>query len=97
MEEENIHPSQISAVNCHARSTVSGDGSEMHCLHSLFSCGNKVKSLEEYSKLSPEDVCEYHDEPLPDNLPLLHGQKGNLGHSVAAAGAIESVFSLLSI
>ena len=27
----------------------------------------------------------------------MHGQKGNLGHSVAAAGAIESVFSFLSI
>jgi len=76
---------------------VSGDGSEMHCLHSLFSCGNKVKTLEEYQQLSPEDVCEYHDLPLPEKQPILHGQKGNLGHSVAAAGAIESVFSLLSI
>jgi 3-oxoacyl-(acyl-carrier-protein) synthase len=27
----------------------------------------------------------------------LHGQKGHLGHAVAAAGAIESVFCFLSI
>lgn len=97
MEEEHIHPSQLDAVNCHARSTVSGDGSESYGLHALFSCGESVKKIEDFQMLSPEDVIEYYDKPLPNKQPLLHGQKGNLGHSVAAAGAIESVFSLLSI
>ena len=61
LEEENIHPSQLDAVNCHARSTVSGDGSEAYSLHALFSCGNAVKDIEDFQKLSPEEVIEYHD------------------------------------
>lgn len=39
----------------------------------------------------------YFDKPLPSKQPILHGQKGHLGHAVAAAGAIESVFCFLSI
>jgi 3-oxoacyl-(acyl-carrier-protein) synthase len=54
MQEENLHPSQLDAVNCHARSTVSGDGSEAHCLHALFSCGEAVKNIDEFQALSPE-------------------------------------------
>lgn len=65
MKTAQIHPSQIDAVNCHARSTVSGDNSEAHCLHSLWASGNAVKTLEEFSKISPEEVCNYYDKPLP--------------------------------
>lgn len=97
MEEEHVHPSQIDAVNCHARSTVSGDGSEAYGLHALWACGEEVKNIEDFQKLSPEEVVQYHGKPLPSRQPLLHGQKGNLGHTVAAAGAIETVFSFLSI
>lgn len=65
LHDAGIHPSQLDAINCHARSTVSGDNSEAYCLHSLFSCGNMVKTLEEFSKLSPEQVIRYFDAPLP--------------------------------
>ena len=92
-----IHPSQVDTVNCHARSTVSGDNSEAYCLHSLWACGNHVKSFEEFQKLSPEEVSGYYNKPLPSIQPLLHGQKGHLGHAVAGAAAIETVFSLLAI
>ena len=43
-EDAQIHPSQIDAVNCHARSTVSGDNCEAYALHALWSCGNAVKT-----------------------------------------------------
>lgn len=66
MEDAQIHPSQIDTVNCHARSTVSGDNSEAYGLHSLFSCGNAVKTYEEFEKLSPEEVVEYFHSPLPE-------------------------------
>jgi len=45
----------------------------------------------------PKKLSNITSQPLPEKQPLLHGQKGNLGHTVAAAGAIESVFSFLSI
>lgn len=48
VNDAEIHPLDIDAVNCHARSTVSGDNSEAYCLHSLFACGNKIKSVEEF-------------------------------------------------
>ena len=48
MKVAQIHPSQIDAVNCHARSTVSGDNSEAHCLHSLWAYGNHAKTYEEF-------------------------------------------------
>lgn len=44
----------------------------------------------------PEDVVQFINDPLPRKQPLLYGQKGHIGHTVAAAGVIESVFSLLS-
>lgn len=61
MKEADIHPSQIDAVNCHARSTVSGDNSEAYCLHSLWSCGNAVKSVEQFREMSPEEVVQYRN------------------------------------
>jgi 3-oxoacyl-(acyl-carrier-protein) synthase len=96
-EDAQIHPAQIDAVNCHARSTVSGDNCEAYALHALWSCGNAIKTQKEFEKLTPEQVVSYHDSPLPSKQPILHGQKGHLGHSVAAAGAIESVFSFLTL
>ena len=42
-------------------------------------------------------MVSYYGKPLPKKQPILHGQKGNLGHTVAAAGAIESVFSFLTL
>jgi 3-oxoacyl-(acyl-carrier-protein) synthase len=87
----------VDAVNCHARSTVTGDNSEAHCLHSLWSCGEAVKSLEKFRQMGPEDIVEYFNSPLPARQPILHGQKGHLGHAVAAAGAIESVFCFLTL
>jgi len=65
MEDAEIHPSQIDAVNCHARSTVSGDNAEAFGLHSLFSCGHAIPSKSEFEKLSPEEVVTYFDKPLP--------------------------------
>ena len=65
MEDAEIHPSQIDAVNCHARSTVSGDNAEAIGLHSLFSCGHAIPSKAEFEKLSPEEVVTYFDKPLP--------------------------------
>ena len=97
VNDAGIHPLDIDAVNCHARSTVSGDNSEAYCLHSLFACGNKVKSAGDFSKLAPEEVINYYDKGLPENQPVLYGQKGHLGHTVTAAAAIETVFSFLSI
>lgn len=97
MEDAQIHPSQIDAVNCHARSTISGDNAEAFGLHSLISCGHAIPTMEEFEKMSPEEVVTYFDKPLPAKQPILHGQKGHLGHAVAAAGAIESVFSFLSL
>lgn len=97
MKVAKVHPSQVDAVNCHARSTVSGDNSEAHCLHSLFAYGNHQKTFEEFSRTLPEEVVTYYEKPLPSELPILFGQKGHIGHAVAGAAAIETVFSLLSI
>lgn len=52
---------------------MSGDGSEAYALHSLFSCGNAVKTYEEFEKLTPEEVVKYFKHPLPAKQPLLHG------------------------
>jgi 3-oxoacyl-[acyl-carrier-protein] synthase II len=47
--------------------------------------------------MTPEDIVACINGPLPEKLPILTGQKGNLGHAVAAAGAIESVFTIKCI
>ena len=59
--------------------------------------GLKYPTMEEFAALTPEQICECLPEPLPAVQPLLTGQKGHLGHTVAAAGAIESVFTIKSI
>jgi 3-oxoacyl-[acyl-carrier-protein] synthase II len=66
INDAGIHPLDIDAVNCHARSTVAGDPSEAYCLHSLFACGNQIKSSEEFAKLAPEEVNNYYDKGLPE-------------------------------
>jgi 3-oxoacyl-[acyl-carrier-protein] synthase II len=40
LKEAGMHPLELDTINCHARSTLSGDDSEAYCLHSLFACGN---------------------------------------------------------
>lgn len=44
LNDAGLHPLEMDAVNCHARSTVAGDSSEAYCLNALFACGNHVKT-----------------------------------------------------
>lgn len=97
LNQAGLHPSDISGYNCHARSTPVGDAAEVRGIRSLIAAGHKYPDREEFAKLSPEEIVACYEEPLPKELPILHGQKGNLGHSVCAAAAIESVLSIKTI
>ncbi len=92
-----LHPRDISAFNCHARATLVGDAAEVAAIRALIAAGEKCSSFEEFAQMSAEEIVECVHGPLPATQPILSGQKGNLGHSVAAAGAIESVFTLKCI
>jgi 3-oxoacyl-[acyl-carrier-protein] synthase II len=44
-----IHPSQISAFNCHARATPVGDAAEVVGIRALIAAGEKYKTFEEFA------------------------------------------------
>ena len=97
LNQAGLHPSELSAFNCHARSTPVGDASEVAGIRALIAAGVKYPTKEEFEKLTPEDIVACYNDPLPKELPILHGQKGNLGHAVCGAAAIESVLSIKTI
>ena len=105
MLEAGVLPSEISAFNCHATSTPVGDASEAKCIKSIIATDlNKpIKSLDEFRKISPEQISSIAadnimmDKRSEIKTPLITALKGNLGHCVAGAGALESAFAFLSL
>jgi 3-oxoacyl-(acyl-carrier-protein) synthase len=97
MKEGNLHPSQLSLYNCHARSTSVGDLAEALAIKSMLAAGNKYRNLEKYLSLTPEEIVSCVNDDLPKIQPILTCQKGNMGHTVAAAAVVESVFSIKCI
>jgi 3-oxoacyl-(acyl-carrier-protein) synthase len=73
---------------------VKGDDAEVAGIRALMAAGEQCKTFEEFEKMTPEEIVACVNGPLPAVHPILSGQKGNLGHAVAAAGTIESVFSI---
>ena len=100
MLEAGVTPSDISAFNCHGTSTPVGDASEAKCIKSLLAASQayNISSLDEFRNISPEEI-SFMSESLAksDYLPLITALKGNLGHCVTAAGALETAFAFLSI
>ena len=102
MIEAEVLPSDLSAFNCHATSTPVGDASEAKCIKSILAADqqNPIKTLDEYRKLSPEHISTMSDslrQMSEYKSPLITALKGNLGHCVTGAGALESAFALLSL
>jgi len=100
MLEAQVTPRQISAFNCHATSTPVGDASEAKCIQAILASNQRenFKTVDEFRGMTPERISEMADElEASDYMPLITAQKGNLGHCVAGAGALETCFALLSL
>lgn len=97
MKEGNLHPSQLSLFNCHARSTSVGDKAEALAIKSMLAAGQKYGDLAKYLSLTPEEIVECVNDNLPKVQPIITCQKGNMGHTVAAAAVVESVISIKCI
>jgi len=47
--QSGIHPSEISAYNCHARATIYGDLAEAVAIRSIMAAGKKYPTFEQFS------------------------------------------------
>lgn len=102
MIEAGVLPAEIDVFNCHATSTPKGDASEAKCVKSILAADvlGKAKTLDEFRRLSPEEISTLAESFVRNNeyrSPLITALKGNLGHCVTAAGALESAFALLTL
>ena len=104
IREANILPKDIDVVNCHATSTDVGDLAELNAIKYLF--GNKDFE-NEHNFNNCVDSCEYFKSSFVNNENLLDitrlsqikldGNKAQIGHLLAGAGAVESIFSIMTI
>jgi 3-oxoacyl-[acyl-carrier-protein] synthase II len=95
-------PNEIDMINCHATSTEVGDKAELIALKNLF--GNK--ELFNYNKLKYkfeefefEEVNENDKNFCKENLKriIMTANKTYIGHLLGAAGAVETLFGILSM
>ncbi|CDW72602.1 3-oxoacyl-(acyl carrier protein) synthase ii [Stylonychia lemnae] len=93
-----ITPSQIDLINSHATSTPAGDLSETKCHQKLL--GNQtiwsnLKNLTESNYLELIKQTDLDTNNMKRATITAH--KSNIGHTFCAAGALESIFGILSI
>ncbi len=97
--EAGITPSEIDSINSHATSTPAGDLSEAYCIKRLLGNKNAWTSLEELSKIVPEEAL-VKEAPIQQSQlarAIITAPKGHIGHTFCAAGAVESIFAIKSI
>lgn len=68
-----VHPSEISAFNCHARSTIVGDDAEVAGIRALLASSLVFPTLEEFLAQTPERIVECYLDPLPEKQPIMSG------------------------
>lgn len=99
MVDAGVTPYDVNFVNCHATSTETGDLSELAALKNLF--GNMRYKDFEYFK---ESILNYEydlnlSEEIVDKerlkLIIINANKTHIGHLLAAAGSVESIFTIL--
>lgn len=102
--DANIKPQDIDVINCHATSTEVGDLAELNAIKNLF--GNKKLNLENKANelfydenFEVENIEENNENFNKEKLKnlVLSANKTYFGHLLGAAGAVESIFSILSI
>lgn len=60
-----LHPSEISAYNCHARATLYGDAAEAVAIRTVMAAGEKYPTFEQFANLTTEEIVACRSEPIP--------------------------------
>jgi len=90
----------IDQFNCHATSTPVGDLSEARCIKSILAADQALRfrdDMRKFAETDPEAISTHSELSKSTQSPILTANKGNLGHCVAGAGAIESALAFLSL
>ena len=88
--EANMSPGEISILNAHATSTIVGDMAEIKAVTNLF--GRKaLRETKDFMNVYKKDEA-ISDSLLADLCVVAF--KSQLGHTVAAAGGIESAIGI---
>ena len=100
--EGNILPEEVDVINCHATSTEVGDLSEIAAIRNLFGnsdFNNKNILQEKFQNFEIENLEEKNEKFSKEKLKklVLTANKTYIGHLLAAAGSVESIFSIKSM
>eukprot|EP00347_Sterkiella_histriomuscorum_P013040 403366246 len=96
--EAQITPNMIDHINSHATSTPAGDLSEAECHKHLLGIEDIWSNYENLKSIDYLDLLK-HDSFNAKNMKkaIINANKGNIGHTFCAAGAIESIFAIMSM
>jgi 3-oxoacyl-[acyl-carrier-protein] synthase II len=90
LEEGGVAPHQVGHINCHATSTPVGDVIEGYGIGRLFGSAKTAEKL----KLPPPPAGTGR---AGNDKILVNSTKGNIGHLLGAAGAVEAVMTVLAL
>lgn len=96
--EAKLTPNMIDSFNTHATSTIVGDQAEANFIKQILGDKNIWDNLDALKVADPINI-EKSNNIQYENLKkaVITSQKGHIGHTFCASGALESVFSILSI
>ncbi len=66
LQNNNMHINEVSAFNCHARSTKAGDTCEALAIKALLAAGKKYPNKQDFFALSAEQIADLVNAGLPD-------------------------------
>lgn len=102
LKDAQMTPNEIDMINCHATSTEVGDKAELNAVKNLF--GNEElfnfdRLKYKFDEFEFDEVYETCGNFNKENLRriIMTGNKTYIGHLLGAAGAVETIFGIMSM